>query len=141
MARFTATHGVHLADLDVQFKYDAEATNEQDTPSGLKPKVYALETDKKDVIAELERIAELPKGENYGIRKVSSKKSTKDAPPTVPATLPAGEKVDYSGMKVGELRDLIASRNEDRGDDDQIVPEEPGNKPELIAALEADDKS
>lgn len=47
----------------------------------------------------------------------------------------------YSDWSVKELKAEIDSRNEDRDEDDQIVPEEPGNKAELVAALEADDEA
>jgi hypothetical protein len=45
----------------------------------------------------------------------------------------------YSEWKVDDLKAEIASRNEDREDESQIVVEAPGNRPQLIAALEADD--
>lgn len=46
---------------------------------------------------------------------------------------------DYSKSKKADLEAEIDKRNADRDEDSQIVPDEPGNKPELIAALEADD--
>lgn len=46
---------------------------------------------------------------------------------------------DYSEHSVQELKDAIASRNEDREDADAITVDAPGNKPQLIAALLADD--
>jgi hypothetical protein len=45
------------------------------------------------------------------------------------------------GPTIAELQAEIDKRNEGREDDNKIVPEAPGNKPELIAALEADDLS
>jgi hypothetical protein len=46
----------------------------------------------------------------------------------------------YSDMKVADLEAEIASRNEDREEDDQIQPAS-GRKADLIAALEADDEA
>jgi hypothetical protein len=51
----------------------------------------------------------------------------------------SAETPPYSEWKVDDLKAEIASRNEDREDDSQIVVEAPGNRPQLIAALEADD--
>ena len=49
------------------------------------------------------------------------------------------ESEDYEDMTVQQLKDEIAARNEDRDEDDQIVPE--GSKrADLIAALEASDE-
>lgn len=50
-----------------------------------------------------------------------------------------GEPQSYAKWKKPDLEAEIAKRNEARDADDHIVPDEPGNKPELIAALEADD--
>lgn len=48
--------------------------------------------------------------------------------------------VDYEGSTADQLRTEIDRRNADRAEDDQIEPEAPKNKPQLIAALEADDQ-
>lgn len=45
----------------------------------------------------------------------------------------------YDAFTVQQLKDAIATRNEGREEADQITVEQPGNKPQLIAALEADD--
>lgn len=45
----------------------------------------------------------------------------------------------YKGWKVDDFRSEIEKRNADREDDKKIVPAEPGNKPEMLAALQADD--
>jgi hypothetical protein len=42
-------------------------------------------------------------------------------------------------MKVGELRDLVAARNEGRDEADRIVLAQKEPKADVIAALEADD--
>lgn len=47
--------------------------------------------------------------------------------------------VDYDAMKVDQLKELIDQRNEGRDEDDLIEVEGKGNKPDLIAALQADD--
>lgn len=48
---------------------------------------------------------------------------------------PAG----YGSWKKADLEAEVAKRNEGRDDDDLVVVEAPGNKAELVAALEADD--
>lgn len=46
----------------------------------------------------------------------------------------------YDDLRAADLKDAIAARNDARGDDEpQIVPDPPGNKPQLVAALVADD--
>lgn len=50
-----------------------------------------------------------------------------------------GGDTGYAGMKVADLKAEIDKRNEGRDEGDLIEPDEPGNKPELVAALEADD--
>lgn len=45
----------------------------------------------------------------------------------------------YEGVKVADLKAEIEKRNESREDADKITPAEPGNRPELVAALVADD--
>lgn len=45
----------------------------------------------------------------------------------------------YAGVNVADLKAEIAKRNEGREDDKKIVPAEPGNRPELVASLVADD--
>lgn len=48
---------------------------------------------------------------------------------------------DYYSRTVAELRAEVERRNGERGEDDEpVTVEEPGNKPELVAALEADDE-
>lgn len=54
------------------------------------------------------------------------------------AKVAAGE-VPYMKRRKGELEKEIADRNANRPDDQRITVEEPGNKPELAAALDADD--
>lgn len=53
----------------------------------------------------------------------------------------AGEPVraPYAEWTNDELRAEIETRNKAAGEDAQIMAEPPGNKPELVAALEADD--
>lgn len=45
----------------------------------------------------------------------------------------------YKGISVTDLKTEIEKRNKDREDDKKIVPAEPGNRPEIVAALVADD--
>ncbi|WP_193596077.1 hypothetical protein [Microbacterium sp. YJN-G] len=45
----------------------------------------------------------------------------------------------YKGTSVADLKAEIEKRNEGRGDDAKIVPAEPGNRPQIVAALIADD--
>lgn len=45
----------------------------------------------------------------------------------------------YDGVKLDDLKAMVAQRNEGREDADKIVVSEPGNKPEVLAALVADD--
>lgn len=45
----------------------------------------------------------------------------------------------YKGVNVAELKAEIETRNKDREDDKKIVPAEPGHRPEIVAALVADD--
>lgn len=47
----------------------------------------------------------------------------------------------YKGLKVADLKEEIAERNEGRDEDAKIVPAAPGHRPELIAALIADDNA
>ncbi|MEX8058737.1 hypothetical protein [Microbacterium sp. 16-032] len=52
------------------------------------------------------------------------------------------EEVDegaYEGVNVTELKKLISERNKGREGDTKITPAEPGNRPEIVAALLADD--
>lgn len=63
-------------------------------------------------------------------------------PPKYAGTQPVAESDDKSGyeaMKKDELEAEIGSRNSDRAEADQIVVGGNGNKPDLIAALVADD--
>lgn len=54
----------------------------------------------------------------------------------------AGEESEpYKGVNVADLKSEIEKRNEGREDDKKIVPAEPGNRPELVAALVADDEA
>ena len=46
----------------------------------------------------------------------------------------------YEGVTVPDLKALIETRNEGREDADKIRPAEPGNRPEIVAALVADDE-
>lgn len=45
----------------------------------------------------------------------------------------------YKGVSVTDLKAEIEKRNKDREDDKKIVPADPGNRPEIVAALVADD--
>lgn len=45
----------------------------------------------------------------------------------------------YKGVTVTDLKTEIETRNKDREDGKKIVPAEPGNRPEIVAALVADD--
>lgn len=45
----------------------------------------------------------------------------------------------YKGVKVADLKVELDKRNEGRGGDAVITPAEPGNRPEIVAALLADD--
>ncbi len=45
----------------------------------------------------------------------------------------------YKGVTIPDLKAEIETRNKDREDDKKIVPAEPGNRPEIVAALVADD--
>lgn len=51
------------------------------------------------------------------------------------------DEVAYSDFSVDDLKAEIATRNEDRDEDDHIVVGGKGNKADLIAALEADDEA
>lgn len=51
----------------------------------------------------------------------------------------AAELDPYAGVTVPDLRNIIAARNETREDDTRIQPAQPGNRPELVAALIDDD--
>lgn len=55
------------------------------------------------------------------------------------ATEPIDEGV-YKGVKVPDLKADLAKRNEGREGDAVITPAEPGNRPEIVAALLADDE-
>lgn len=46
----------------------------------------------------------------------------------------------YKGVKVPDLKADLAKRNEGREGDAVITPAEPGNRPEIVAALLADDE-
>lgn len=45
----------------------------------------------------------------------------------------------YKGVSVADLKVVLAKRNEGRAEDAKIVPAEPGNRAEIVAALVADD--
>lgn len=45
----------------------------------------------------------------------------------------------YKGVKVSDLKAEIDKRNSDREDAAKIVPAEPGHRPQMVAALIADD--
>lgn len=55
------------------------------------------------------------------------------------AAAPEADEGPYKGVSVKDLKATIDERNTDRADDAKIVPAEPGNRPEVIAALIADD--
>ncbi|WP_270366148.1 hypothetical protein [Microbacterium algeriense] len=46
----------------------------------------------------------------------------------------------YKRVSVADLKAEIEKRNDGREDDAKIVPAEPGQRPQLVAALLADDK-
>lgn len=50
-----------------------------------------------------------------------------------------GMPADYSDWEYNDLRHEVSSRNEDREEDDKIVPDSQ-SKEDLVAALEADDE-
>ncbi|MEI3845214.1 MULTISPECIES: hypothetical protein [unclassified Microbacterium] len=45
----------------------------------------------------------------------------------------------YKGVSVKDLKAEIDKRNSDREDAAKVVPAEPGNRPQIVAALLADD--
>ena len=47
----------------------------------------------------------------------------------------------YKGVTVTDLKTEIESRNADRAEDAKIAVAEPGNRPEIVAALVADDEA
>lgn len=47
----------------------------------------------------------------------------------------------YKGVKVADLKAEIEKRNSDREDAAKIIPAEPGNRPQIVAALIADDNN
>lgn len=59
--------------------------------------------------------------------------------PHTPDGAGEGTPVDWSKKTVDELKAEIAERNEDRADADAIEVKEPGNKPQLLEAIAADD--
>lgn len=63
-------------------------------------------------------------------------------PVRAPGPDPAGSlapKMDYGARTVVELRQLLRQRNETRGENNQLLLS--GNKPDLVARLQADDKA
>lgn len=75
-------------------------------------------------------------------KAISNPSAWAEEPDTEPAPgNPAteGEPVDYASWKKDQLEAEVDRRNEDREDDDLIEVEAPGNKAELVAALQADD--
>lgn len=52
----------------------------------------------------------------------------------------ANEPTSLDDFTVAELDAEIEKRNEGREDADKVLPEAPGNKPEKVAALKADDE-
>ena len=64
---------------------------------------------------------------------------TEEAVPGDPVPADDDAHADYRGMKVADLRALIADRNEGR-DEADLIPDD-GTKADLVAALEADDES
>lgn len=72
MAKFTATHGVQLADLDIAFTFDAEATG-----SG-QEKVYSTDV----TAAAAKKLEAIPAAElaRYGIKKAKADDKSADAP-------------------------------------------------------------
>lgn len=51
-----------------------------------------------------------------------------------------GQSEGYDALTIPDLRDEISRRNEGRAEDEQIAPKG-ANKPDLIKALEADDRT
>lgn len=51
----------------------------------------------------------------------------------------ASDEGPYKGVTVADLKAEIDKRNEGRPDDAKLVPAEPGNRPQIVAALLADD--
>ncbi|UFU03442.1 hypothetical protein LQF12_02190 [Ruania suaedae] len=61
----------------------------------------------------------------------------------VKAAEPKAEAVDegaYKGVSVAHLKAEIEKRNDGREDEMKVVPAEPGNRPQIVAALIADDE-
>lgn len=55
-------------------------------------------------------------------------------------SLPPSEPEGYEALQVADLNQRIATRNEGR-DEDQLIKPKGRNKPDLIKALEADDRN
>lgn len=64
---------------------------------------------------------------------------TEEAVPGDPVPADDDAHADYRGMKVADIRALIADRNDGR-DEADLIPDD-GTKAALVAALEADDES
>lgn len=64
---FTATHGVQLSDLDVQFAFDRAATGNESA------KVYSYATD------DAKKATALRKVEGYGIKEVEAPAEASDS--------------------------------------------------------------
>lgn len=88
---------------------------------------------KRSVVA-----SQLPHGNHEVLDEPASDLGGDALPVEYPDVEPAAP-TGYSAQKKDDLVQEIAARNEGRAEDDLIVPAEPGNKPDLIAALEADD--
>lgn len=70
-------------------------------------------------------------------KHITNPKAWADPPIAVDPDAPPA----YDQWKVDKLRDEVSTRNKDRPDDQQIQVAAPGNKAELVAALQADDQA
>lgn len=99
-------------------------------------RVLDLDTGHKRSIA----VSQLPHGNHKIVDEPASDVAGDPYPVEYGAGPVAGGSDPYKGWKVDRLKGEIEARNDARGDDEPlIVVEEPGNKPELLAALRADD--
>jgi hypothetical protein len=69
---------------------------------------------------------------------ITSEDAVGEPAPAAPAAPEADEGV-YKGVPVKDLKAEIERRNAGRTDDAKVSPAEPGNRPEIVAALLADD--
>lgn len=87
------------------------------------------------------RRSALPHGNYTVLNEPAVDPTTGERLPTVHRAAPAAAApVDYSSWTVAQLREEVERRNDARGDEQvYVMVAEPGNKPELVAGLAADD--